>query len=124
RSNILPISEKRLYGLNKLFPKSFSVLDIRVMNDTPKYSKYWMSWSVKSSSFSCKAHVDHRQDGSPSITRCWSYKGIVVIGWSDVESIYENVFVKIARIVEDAVKALKKLVFFSRATTIGKIGFL
>ncbi|GJS79877.1 putative reverse transcriptase domain-containing protein [Tanacetum coccineum] len=72
-SKVLLVSEESLYGLNKLFPNPFSIVDVGVMSDTPKNPKHRLSYPVISSSFACKAHVDHRQNGSP-----WrSYKGLL-----------------------------------------------
>nr|GEW70723.1 copia protein [Tanacetum cinerariifolium] len=65
RSKILPVSEKGVYRLNKIFSNPFSIVNVGAMNNTPKNLKYMMSWPVISSSFTCKAHVDHGQDGSP-----------------------------------------------------------
>nr|GFB94625.1 hypothetical protein [Tanacetum cinerariifolium] len=90
-SKILPVGEKGLYGLNKLFLNPISIVNVRAMNDTPKNLKHMMSWPIISNSFTCKTHVDHGQDGSPR----WSHKRIVIVGWTDIESIYENIFVKI-----------------------------
>nr|GFB31979.1 hypothetical protein [Tanacetum cinerariifolium] len=115
------------------------------MNDTPKNLKHRMSWSVISNSFTCKAYVDHGQDGSPwliesinrhcrhvpertgvsqsvdifnnCITQRWSPKRIVIIGWSDIKCIY-------SRNHRECHEGPKEIMFFSKATSIEKIGFL
>ncbi|GKB10577.1 hypothetical protein Tco_0844500 [Tanacetum coccineum] len=55
-SKVLLVSEESLYGLNKLFPNPFSIVDVGVMSDTPKNPKHRLSYPVISSSFACKAH--------------------------------------------------------------------
>ncbi|GKA17607.1 hypothetical protein Tco_0697444 [Tanacetum coccineum] len=62
--NVFLIGES-LYGLNKLFPNPFSIVDVGAMSDTPMNLKHRVSWPVISSNFARKAHVDHRQNGPP-----------------------------------------------------------
>nr|GFD53038.1 hypothetical protein [Tanacetum cinerariifolium] len=44
RSKILPVNEKGLYGLNKLFPNPFSIVNVGSVNNTPQNLQHWMSW--------------------------------------------------------------------------------
>ncbi|GJX37540.1 hypothetical protein Tco_0250843 [Tanacetum coccineum] len=50
-SKVLPVSEESLYGLNKLFPNPFSIVDVGVMSNTPKNLKHWVSWPIISSRY-------------------------------------------------------------------------
>ncbi|GJW00572.1 hypothetical protein Tco_1555823 [Tanacetum coccineum] len=98
-SKVLPVSEESLYGLNKLFPNPFSIVDVGAMSDTSKNLKHRVSWHVISSCFLLVSHVDHRQMGSPCLIECIDRRAarIVIIGWSDIESISENIFVQDSR---------------------------
>ncbi|GKC92168.1 hypothetical protein Tco_1157610 [Tanacetum coccineum] len=100
-SKILLISEESLYGLNKLFPNPFSIVDVGAMSDTPKNLKHRVSWPPTvlpvrhihiSESVGVSQSVELFYD---SITGRWSHKRIVIIGWSDIKCISENVFVKV-----------------------------
>nr|GFC96622.1 hypothetical protein [Tanacetum cinerariifolium] len=52
-NKILPVSEKGLYGLNKLFQNPFSIVNVGAMNNTLQNLQHRISWSVESNSFTC-----------------------------------------------------------------------
>nr|GEX87281.1 retrovirus-related Pol polyprotein from transposon TNT 1-94 [Tanacetum cinerariifolium] len=48
---------------------SLSIIDVEAMSDAPKNLKHKMSWPIRCSSLTCKAHVDHGQHGSPLLIK-------------------------------------------------------